>query len=187
MIGKSIPGVRHYTYRIDPQLGDGGPGRQRHIHIFYDSDQLFAMNFDSTAHDGYHNVRIPDSIVHFLKEKGATIPDGNIIQLKCFNNSGELIRENSSPDRIIFATTKAISRIRRITIFESNVESYQAIWQAKMKYNYQHINKLTDIPQDRISEIECALVGFLEITGKYRDDVNDILDDTDNLRSLYVA
>lgn len=22
-----IPGVKHYTYRIDPQLGDGGPGR----------------------------------------------------------------------------------------------------------------------------------------------------------------
>ena len=29
-----IPGVKHYTYRIDPQLGDGGPGRQRHIHLY---------------------------------------------------------------------------------------------------------------------------------------------------------
>ena len=34
VIGTNIPGVKHYTYRIDPQQGEGGPGRQRHVHIF---------------------------------------------------------------------------------------------------------------------------------------------------------
>lgn len=38
-----IPGVKHYTYRIDKQLGDGGPGRQRHIHVFHNGEQVFAI------------------------------------------------------------------------------------------------------------------------------------------------
>lgn len=29
-----ILGIKHYTYRVDPQLGEGGPGRQRHIHMY---------------------------------------------------------------------------------------------------------------------------------------------------------
>lgn len=33
---KPIPGVKHSSYRIDKQIGDRGPGRQRHIHIYYD-------------------------------------------------------------------------------------------------------------------------------------------------------
>lgn len=187
VIGTNIPGVKHYTYRIDPQQGEGGPGRQRHVHIFYDGEQLFAMNLDGTAHDGYHQVKIPDDIVSFLKGKGFTLPDNNIIELKHLNNSGELIYENSNPDDIVFTATRTISRIRRITIFESNVESYQAIWQAKASHNYQHVNKLADMPQDRITELESALIGLLKKTGKYCDDVDDILDCTDNPVELYVA
>lgn len=188
VIGTKIPGVKHYTYRIDPQQGEGGPGRQRHIHLFYDGEQLFAMNLDGTAHDGYHQVKIPDDIVSFIKGKGFTLPNDNIIELKHFNNSGELIRENNNlEDDFVFTATRTISRTHRITIFESNVESFQAIWQVKAGHNYQHVNKLADIPQDRIAEIKSALSGFLKKTGKYCDDVISILDSTDNPRSLYVA
>ena len=186
-IGTKIPGVKHYTYRIDPQQGEGGPGRQRHIHIFYDGELLFAMNLDGTAHDGYHQVKIPDDIVPLLKGKGFTLPNDNIIELKNFNNRGELVGNNGNLGDIVYTATRTISRIRRITIFESNVESFQAIWQAKASHNYQHVNKLAYIPQDRITEIERALIGLLKETGKYSDDVISILDSVDNPRSLYVA
>lgn len=185
--GINIPGVKHYTYRIDPQQGEGGPGRQQHIHIFYDGEQSFAMNLDGTAHDGYHQVKIPDDIVSFLKGKGFTLPNNNIIELKFFSASGELICENSNLDDIVFTATRTISRIRRVTIFESNEKSYEAIWRAKRMHNYQHVNKLVNIPQDRITEIESALIGLLKKTGKYCDDVDDILDGSDNPRELYVA
>lgn len=185
--GINIPGVKHYTYRIDPQQGEGGPGRQRHIHIFYDGEQSFAMNLDGTAHDCYHQVKISDDIVSFLKGKGFTLPNNNIIELKNFSTGGELICENSNLDDIVFTATRTISRIRRITIFESNEKSYQAIWQAKKMYNYQHVNKLANLPQDRIAEIKSALIGLLKSTGKYCDDVNSILDGTANPISLYVA
>ena len=36
-----VPGLKHYGYRIDKQLGDGGPGRQRHIHGYYDGKEFY--------------------------------------------------------------------------------------------------------------------------------------------------
>lgn len=145
------------------------------------------MNLDGTAHDGYHQVKISDDIVSFLKGKGFTLPNNNIIELKNFSTGGELICENSNLDDIVFTATRTISRIRRITIFESNEKSYQAIWQANKMYNCKHVNKLANLPHDRIAEIKSALIGLLKSTGKYCDDVNSILDSTANPISLYVA
>lgn len=98
-----------------------------------------------------------------------------------------MVCENGNLGDIVYTATRTISRIRRITIFESNEKSYEAIWRAKMMHNYQHVNKLASIPQNRITEIESALIGLLKMTGKYCDDVDDILDCTDNPVELYVA
>lgn len=91
-----IPGVKHYTYRIDPQLGDGGPGRQRHIHLYKNGTEQFAMNVDATSRDGYHQVRIPDDVVPFLQSKGFQIPANNIIELKQFDTRGQLLVEEGN-------------------------------------------------------------------------------------------
>ena len=185
-----IPGMKHYTYRIDPQLGDGGPGRQRHIHLYKNGEEQFAMNVDATAHDGYHQVRIPDSIVPFLQSKGFQIPANNIIELKQFDTRGQLLIENvnvATFNDIAFSFASAFRHAERVVIIETNVESYQLIWEVKNKYGYQHVNKLADIPQGRVSEIKYMLIDFLKSTGKYCNDVTEVLDDTYRPRNLYVA
>lgn len=185
-----IPGVKHYTYRIDPQLGDGGPGRQRHIHLYKNGEEQFAMNVDATAHDGYHQVRIPDDVVPFLQSKGFQIPANNIIELKQFNTQGQLLVEsvnNAALNDIAISVASAFRRAQRIAIIETNLEGYQVIWEIKCKYGYQHVNKLADIPQGRVSGIKYMLIDFLRSTGKYCDDVTEVLDGSFRPHHLYVA
>lgn len=75
-----IPGTK-YEYRIDPPRGIPGPGNLRHVHIYDNGDHLFAMNIDGTAHDGCHQVCIPEEVAAFLRKKGFTIPKGNLIEM----------------------------------------------------------------------------------------------------------
>ena len=186
----TIPGVKHYTYRIDPQLGEGGPGRQRHIHLYKNGEEQFAMNVDATAHDGYHQVRIPDDVVPFLQSKGFQIPANNIIELKQFDTHGQMLVENvnvAAFNDIVIGVASAFRHAQRIAIIETNLEGYQVIMQVKCKYGYQHVNKLADIPQGRVSEIKYMLIDFLKSTGKYCDDVAEVFDSTNFPHHLYVA
>ena len=185
-----IHGVKNYTYRIDKQLGDGGPGRQRHIHLYKNGEEQFAMNVDATSHDGYHQVRIPDDIVPFLQSKGFQIPANNIIELKQFDNRGQLLVENVNTEalnQIVLSVASVFRSAQRVAIIESNVDAFQVIWQIKRKYGYQHVNKLADIPQGRVSEIYYMLVDFLKSTGKYSDDVTEFFDGSYCPHKLYVA
>lgn len=90
-------------------------------------------------------------------------------------------------NEIAFNVTEAIKKAHYITIFEANVETYQLIWHSKIRGRYKHVNKLTDIPQNRISDIKYILVDFLKSTGKFADDVSDIFDGSDAKHSLFVA
>lgn len=185
-----MPGVKHYSYRIDKQQGDGGPGRQRHIHVYKNGEEEFAMNVDATAHDGYHQVKIPDEIVPFLQSKGFQIPTDNIIELKYFDSRGQLLLESvnvMTVNNIAFNVGAAIRRAQRITIVETNLESSQVQYEVKQHYHYQHVNKLEYIPQNQISVVKNILIDFLKTTGKYSDDVEDIIEGKDILHHLYVA
>jgi hypothetical protein len=85
---KQVPGAKKYKYRIDKAKGEPSLGNLRHIHIFTTKDkQVFAMNVDGTAHDGYHEVQIDEDLIEFLKNKGFTIPNNNIIPLVAFNHN----------------------------------------------------------------------------------------------------
>lgn len=183
-----VPGVKHYSYRIDKQQGDGGPGRQRHIHLFYNGKELFAMNIDATAHDGYHQVEIPKELNPFLVSKGFPIPSNNIIELRQYNSMGQLLCENvgdaTNHDEVFNA---ALQNIQRIAIFEVNVEKYQVSMNSQISNNKYQVAKLVDVPQDRISEVKRTLVNLLKSTGKYADEVSDIVDDKLVPRHLYVA
>lgn len=76
----NIPGTR-YEYRIDNPNGIPRPGNLRHVHIYNKGNELFAMNIDGTAHDGFHKVSIPKEVADFLRKKGFTIPKGNLIEM----------------------------------------------------------------------------------------------------------
>lgn len=185
-----VPGVKHYSYRIDKQQGDGGPGRQRHVHLYYNGKELFAMNIDASAHDGYHQVEIPKELNPFLVSKGFPIPSNNIIELRQYNSIGQLLCEDmnvAALNNIAFNITEAIKHARCITIFEANVDTYQIRWHSKIRNKYNHVNKLVDIPQSYITSIRYILVDFLKSTGKYSGDVSDIFDDSNSLHRLYVA
>lgn len=176
-----VPGVKHYSYRIDKQLGDGGPGRQRHIHIYYKNNELFALNADSTAHDGYHKVKIPDVLSSFLNGKGFPVPPNNIIEFYQVKPDATLLCEDVTVAAINYNVFKVCSAIRnseRITIIEANVDTDQVICNSKVNGKYRHVNRLADIPQDKLDEVKGILVDFLKATGKFSDDKIDIFDST---------
>lgn len=183
-----VPGLKYHAYRIDKQLGDGGPGRQRHIHGYRDGKEFFAMNADGTAHDGYHHVEIPKEWNPLLTSKGFPIPANNIIELRQYNSAGQLLCENVDGAAIHDETfNAAIQNVQRITIFEVNIEKYQVIMNSQISNKKYQVEKLIDVPQDRLSEVKHTLVNLLKSTGKYADDVNDIVDASFTPRSLYVA
>lgn len=171
-----VPGVKKYSYRIDKQQGEGGPGRQRHIHIFYNNEELFAMNVDSTAHDGYHQVRIPDELSSFLKKKGFPLPPNSIIELRSFKDNSMLLCENAT----YFSNNKIASSLRnaeKVAIIEANVDTYQVICNSKVDGNFRHVNKLVEIPPERIDEVKGKLVGILKSVGKYSVEEIEVFDD----------
>jgi len=53
-----------------------------HLHVYADSNQIFAINKNGTAHDGYHGVRIPNKVYNALKSKfhDWTFPADKIIE-----------------------------------------------------------------------------------------------------------
>lgn len=78
-------GKTKYWYRIDKPFGESRPGNQVHMHGFIcknkDFKDIFAVNQDGTAHDGWHNTQIPPEYNRILTANGFHIPDGNIIEI----------------------------------------------------------------------------------------------------------
>lgn len=185
-----IPGVKHYTYRIDPQLGEGGPGRQRHIHIYYNGKEMFAMNADSTAHDGYHQVRIPDDVAPFMKKKGFPLPNNNIIEMRGLGPKGSLICEDlnyAALNRFALDIGETIRHTNGVAIIEANVDTFQVKSHSKVLGKYTHVNKLEDISGCYIPEVKQELIVLLKQTEKLTD-VFDIFDDNySSQHKLFVA
>lgn len=71
--------VGQYTYRIDGAHSEVG---LPHIHILLKGKELFALNVDGSAHDGSHNVRIPNVIKDALPNifPLCKIPENGIIE-----------------------------------------------------------------------------------------------------------
>ena len=168
-----VPGVKHYSYRIDKQQGEGGPGRQRHIHIFYDGEELFAMNVDSTDHDGYHQVRIPDEITTFLNDKGFPVPPGNLIEFYQIPGGKQLVCEITNYDALNRSAQRVaavLDNISIITIIEANVDAFQVKGPSSVIGKYTHVNQLDMVPQDVLCEVKRQLIELLNGTRKYRDE-----------------
>lgn len=185
-----IPGVRHYTYRIDKQLGDGGPGRQRHIHVFHNGEQVFAMNADSTAHDGSHQVKIPDDVSSFLSQKGFSLPPNNIIECYCLPKEQSLLLEELhsgilyQPDQILLFISRIVSDI---TIIVANVPTYQVRMHTSVVERFLNVQRLDIIPHERFHEIKLFLSDYLQKTNRFRDEKIEIFDGSYSPIKLYVA
>lgn len=68
-----------YRMRYDP---GHGPGMQDHIHVYAKNRQLFAINRDGSAHDGFHGVKIPNHVRRRAAELFPSFswPEDNIIE-----------------------------------------------------------------------------------------------------------
>ncbi len=175
-----IPGVKHYTYRIDKQQGEGGPGHQRHIHIFYDGKKLFALNADLSAHDGCHQVKIPNEITPFLNDKGFPVPSDYIIEMLRSTADKGFVYEGldyESMNRFALNAGEAIRRASVISIIEANLETSQVKKHPKVEGKYQHVNQLEEIPQSHSIEIKRMLIDLLNDFGKFGETF-DIIDDS---------
>ena len=77
-----VPGTK-YMARIDPPRGIPSPGNLKHVHLYNRGQELFAMNVDGSAHDGYHKYVIPNNpkLMDFLRQKGFIIPKDNLIEM----------------------------------------------------------------------------------------------------------
>lgn len=93
-VNKRIPGTKGKTYQVHLPYGEQKPGHLKHIHIYAkNGKELYSVNNDGTAHDGYHGVQIPDDEANFFRSKGFAIPDSNIIECLSFPRV-TLLREN---------------------------------------------------------------------------------------------
>lgn len=186
-----IPGVNHYTYRIDKQQGVGGPGRQRHIHIYYDGKEFFAMNADATAHDGCHQVKIPDELVPFLKKKNFPLPNNNIIEMRILDQDTQtLICEDLDYEAVnmfVFGMGEALRHIGKIAIIEANVDTYQVKGHSKVSGKYTHVNQLSDVPDRHISEVKRMLIELLTVAGKMPEVIGIFDDNLISQHNLFVA
>lgn len=168
-----VPGLKHYSYRIDKQQGEGGPGRQRHIHIYYDGVELFAMNADSTAHDGYHQVRIPDELTTFLNDKGFPVPPNNLIEFYQMPDGKQLICEIANEDalsRSAQRVSSVLNSVNTITIIEANVDTFQVKCHSSVVGKYTHVNQLDMVPQEDLCRAKRILIDLLKAAGKYCDE-----------------
>lgn len=85
--------VGQYTYRIDPP--HNSENGQKHIHFMDKSGEIFALNKDGSAHDGWHGVQIPNKVLAELPNimPGLTIPKNGLIEcvLKTCDSEEETI------------------------------------------------------------------------------------------------
>lgn len=73
---KTIPGTKGRTFQIHLPFGEQRPGNQKHIHVYAkNGTELYSLNIDGTAHDGYHGVQIPDVEADYFRSKGFEIPE----------------------------------------------------------------------------------------------------------------
>lgn len=65
-ISKGLPLIGNFSYLKHPPHGYKG---DYHIHVYDGNNEIFAINKNGTAHDGYHGVRIPNKVFAALSAR----------------------------------------------------------------------------------------------------------------------
>jgi hypothetical protein len=64
--------------------------------------ELFALNFDGSAHDGYHQTRIPKRFIEPLQKLGFAVPPDRLIESIDIDPSVDLLlTENAGVDKVV--------------------------------------------------------------------------------------
>lgn len=67
---------------------------QKHLHVYFKNNQIFALNADGSAHDKSHGVKIPGKVYKALSDifPDFSLPDDRIIE-------SFVLKENSGLDK----------------------------------------------------------------------------------------
>ena len=79
---KNIPGTTK-TYRID--AANTNTNTQKHIHVYFDGEQLYAINVDGTPHDG-SKYKLSKKDQAFLRDMGFVVPENGILEMYSFKD-----------------------------------------------------------------------------------------------------
>ena len=161
MLCKPIPGMKKYGYRIDIPFGEQRPGNQKHMHIYVKQNEVFAINVDGTAHDGYHNVKIPDEIAPFIQSKGITLPPNNIIECLTSERQKSLLQESHS------RSIGVIQRVNQIAIVITNesINTIDVICNPKIREHYRHANVLVALDEKYLDNVLNDIAKDIEEAG----------------------
>jgi len=86
---KAIPLSGPYSAYLDsPHILHG----QKHVHVYYKNNQIFALNIDGSAHDKSHGVKIPGKVAKVLSDvlPNFEFPKDNIIESLTFKQDNWL-------------------------------------------------------------------------------------------------
>ena len=184
MLCRPIPGIKKYGYRIDIPYGEQRPGNQKHMHIYVKQNELFAINADGTAHDGYHNVKIPDDIVPFMQSKGIAVPPNNIIECLTTNRQQSMLLESDGRRIDIIKGVKRIA----IVVTNESINTTDVICNSKIKGYYRHVNALVTTHENYLGNIIIDVANDIEESG-HEVQIIEIFDHSyiTEKRKLYVA
>ena len=131
------------------------------MHVYVKRNEIFAINVDGTAHDGYHNVKIPDEIVPFIQSKGITLPPDNIIECLTTQRQRSLLLESHC--RYI----DVIRRVNKIAIVITNesINITDVICNSKIREHYRHANELVVLDEKYLDNVLNDLINDIEETG----------------------
>lgn len=191
-----IPGTK-YTYRIDQPNGEPRPGNLKHIHIYGKTGQLVAMNVDGSAHDGYHQVRIPDDVVPFLQKKGFTLPPDNIIEIYMLPVERALILEQLEDKQMpepALSTEFAmwlgaiIRRSEAFQLVESNLQEPDVRMHRKIVNTYNHVQRINLSEPCIDSELaKDILFHTLDVYANFIPELMQIFDSSIHERQIFIV
>ena len=183
-----------YSYRIDRPFGEQKPGNLKHIHIFVNGNELFAMNVDGTAHDGCHKVKIPQVVNDFMVKKGFKVPTDGIIE---FYNAGSSHLLLESANDILLPTElcelamffgEIIRNSGEFQLIESNMPSVDVRMMAISKYDFAEVLSLPiRIDQRHYHEFKHFLIHALDDHNNFNPFVVSFNGSLSNEFALYVG
>ncbi len=84
---RKIPGTC-YEYRIDH--ANTNTKTQKHIHVYINGNEIYAINFDGTPHDG-RKAKLSKRECKFFKSIGCDVPNDGILEWYSFGDQRELL------------------------------------------------------------------------------------------------
>ncbi len=130
------------------------PGCDYHLHVYDGSNEIFAINQNGSAHDGYHGVRIPNKVYKELQKqyKNWVLPPDQIIEGVQFTYFLEPI-ESLNYRQVMTESDVIFGELSRMEMFEKHKSSYGLLTEAQQSIIIKSIEEIRTRWQNLFSEL----------------------------------